>query len=75
VNAGAITADDEGRPYVVVPVSMYLDMFDSIRQGMVGIVQLRPDGGGGWALDIGMATESDEVAATYREEEDDDDES
>lgn len=65
---GTITADREGRPYVILPVALYLDLFDSLRQGMVGIVQLHPTGLGSWALDIGCASEADEVAATFTPE-------
>jgi hypothetical protein len=49
---GRITADRDGVPYVVVPVSLYLDFFNQLCQGLVGIVQLRPDGRGGWCLDL-----------------------
>jgi hypothetical protein len=52
VREGVITADREGRPYVVVPVSLYLDFFYQLQQGLVGVVQLRPDGHGGWCLDL-----------------------
>lgn len=66
---GTITADTSGQPYVILPVALYMSLFDQLRQGMVGIVQLRPAGDGAWALDIAAASEADEIAAAYRSDE------
>ena len=65
---GRITADSAGNPYVVLPVTVYLDLFDQLRQGLVGIVQLHPNGMGGWALDIACHAEEAEVG--FEEEHD-----
>ena len=64
---GRIIADSGGTPVVVIPVVIYLDLFDALRQGMVGIVQLTPNGSGGWALDMEIAADQDTVITTDQE--------
>lgn len=72
---GRITADHSGEPYVVLPVSLYLDHFDELRQGLFGVVQLLPDGKGGWVIDVTVRSEEQEIAVSdmidLEEEEDD----